>query len=119
VETLRAGIITHSIWYVFLGLLSMISGVGLFLLKEWARKLWLAVLILFAGATLYWFAGDLLQGRMLRPSNLIGYPILAVLIVGMWLYFTRQQTKDSFFWAPVKKSALDNFLQEPLHSELP
>ena len=95
VAELRAGIVTHSVWYLFLGLLTMVSGVGLFLLKEWARKLWLGVLVLFAVATLYWFLGDVYQGRMLDLDNLIGYPLLAVLIIGMWLYFTRQKSRKN------------------------
>ena len=53
VSELRAGIITHSVWYLFLGLLTMVSSLGLFLLKEWALKLWLGVLVLFAVVTLY------------------------------------------------------------------
>ena len=32
---LRAGIITSAIWYAITGLLSLISGIGLFLLKNW------------------------------------------------------------------------------------
>ena len=95
VAELRAGIVTHSVWYLFLGLLTMVSGVGLFLLKEWARKLWLGVLVLFAVASLYWFLGDVYQGRMLDLDNLIGYPILAVLIIGMWLYFTRPKSRKN------------------------
>lgn len=96
VEQLRAGIISHSIWYVALGSLTMVSGVGLFLLKDWARKLWLNLLIIFAVVSLYWLAGDCYQGQLLLPENLIGYPITGVLILGMWLYFTRQKTKSRF-----------------------
>jgi len=118
VSELRTGIITHSVWYLFLGLLTMACSAGLFLLKEWARKLWLGVLVLFAVATLYWFLGDVYHGRMLELDNLIGYPILAVLIIGMWLYFTRPKTKTRFSAQPEKKSDNDDFLQEPLHSEL-
>ena len=102
VAELRAGIITHSIWYLFLGLLTMVCSVGLFLLKEWARKLWLGVLVIFAVATLYWLLGDVYQGRMLNLDNLIGYPLLAALIIGMWLYFTRQKTRTRYSAAPEK-----------------
>jgi hypothetical protein len=93
VEDLRASIIRHSIWFIGIGLLSTISGLGLFLLKEWARKLWLASLMLLSIITLYWFAFDCYLGRLLEPENLIGYPITFVLIISMWLYLTRQKTK--------------------------
>ena len=118
VSELRVGIVTHSVWYLFLGLLTMVCGAGLFLLKEWARKLWLGVLVLFAIATLYWFLGDVYQGRMLDLDNLIGYPILAMLIIGMWVYFTRKKTRTCFSAAPVKKAKVDSYLSERLHSEL-
>jgi hypothetical protein len=93
VAELRAGIVTHSVWYLFLGLLTMVSGVGLFLLKEWARKLWLTLLVLFAVVTFYWFLGDAYQGRILNLDNLTGYPVSAVLIIGMWVYFIRIPTR--------------------------
>ena len=96
VETLRTGIVSQSIWYLVLGLLSMVSSVGLFQLKEWARRLWLGLLVVFAVASLYWFAGDCYQGRLLELDNLIGYPITALLIFGMWIYFTRQKTRNRF-----------------------
>lgn len=99
VETLRTGIVSHSIWYLVLGLLSMVSSVGLFLLKEWARRLWLALLVVFAVASLYWFVGDCFGGRMLDLDNLIGYPIIGLLIPLMWIYFTRQKTRTRFLAA--------------------
>ena len=94
VADLRAGIIRHSIWLIGIGLLSTISGAGLFLRREWARKLSLALLILLSVVTLYWFAFECYQGRLLEPENLIGYPIFLVLVIGIWLYLTRQKTKQ-------------------------
>ena len=63
---LRAGIISQAIWYAIIGVLSIVSSVGLFRTKEWARKLWLGVLILLAGVNLYWFASSYLQGASSR-----------------------------------------------------
>lgn len=96
VESLRAGIISHSILLLAIGALSMVSGVGLFLLKEWARKLWLGMLVLLAVVSIYWFASDWYEGYILEPENVIGYPIIAVLMFGMWVYFTRPATKNRF-----------------------
>lgn len=92
---LRAGIISHAIWLAITGLLSIAGSVGLFLLKEWARRLWLAVLILLAGINVYWFANAFLHGP-LRMEDVIGYPILGVVLITLWLYFTRPHTKDYF-----------------------
>ena len=71
-----------------------LPGGGLFLLKEWARKLWLASLVLLFVVTLYWLVIDCYMGSMLEPDNVIGYPISFALIIGLWLYLTRDQTKQ-------------------------
>lgn len=93
VDDLRAGIIRHSMWYIGIGFLATISGVGSFLLKEWARKLWLASLVLLFFVALYWLVIDSYMRRLLEPDNLIGYPISFGLIISQWLYLTRDQTK--------------------------
>ena len=93
VADLRAGIIRQSICYMGIGCLATISAVGLFLLKEWARKLWLASLVLLFFVSLYWLIMDCYLRRMLEPANVIGYPITFALIIGMWLYLTRDQTR--------------------------
>jgi len=89
---LRAGIITSVIWYAIVGLLSLVSGIGLFLLKNWARQLWLGVLILLAGINLYWLGSEY-QRDILGAGDLIGYFIFGVITVGMWLYFNKPKTK--------------------------
>ena len=96
VSSIRAGIIYHSIWYAVIGLLSIVSAIGLFLRKEWARKLWLASLILLAGISLYWFVDEYRRDILLRPENMIGYPLIALIILAMWFYLTRQKTKGLF-----------------------
>jgi len=108
VAELRAGIIRHSIWYIGIGLLATISGVGLFLLKEWARKLWLASLVLLFVVTLYWFLIDCFRGRLLELDNLIGYPVSFALIIGLWLYLTRYQTKQLLKRSAVMSQSADD-----------
>jgi len=95
-SNLRSGIITSAIWYGIVGFLSLISGVGLFLLKNWARILWLGVLILLAGINLYWLMSEY-QRDILHAGDLIGYFIVGVMIVFMWLYFNKLQTKSLFY----------------------
>lgn len=60
-----------------------------------AREPWLGVLILVAGVNLYWLAGAYLQGHR-RREDVIGYPIIGVVIIITWLYFGRLQTRDYF-----------------------
>jgi hypothetical protein len=93
--SLRSATIAQAIWFAVIGLLSIVCAVGLFLVKDWARKLWLGVLILLAVISLYWLAGEYLQG-LLRGEDVIGYLIIGVIIIAMWLYFTREKTKRFF-----------------------
>jgi hypothetical protein len=93
--SLRSATIAQAIWFAVIGLLSIVCAVGLFLVKDWARKLWLGVLILLAVISLYWLAGEYLQG-LLRGEDVIGYLIIGVIIIAMWLYFTREKTKQFF-----------------------
>lgn len=92
---LRAGIIYHAIWFALFGLLSIVSSVGLFRLKEWARKLWLGELVLLAGISFYWLV-DGYHRDLLRREDVVGYLIIAVIIGAMWHYFTRRKIKDHF-----------------------
>src|SRR4030095_4024622 len=92
---LRSATIAQAIWFAVIGLLSIVCAVGLFLVKDWARKLWLGVLILLAVISLYWLAGEYLQG-LLRGEDVIGYLIIGVIIIATWLYLTREKTKQFF-----------------------
>jgi hypothetical protein len=89
-------IFNHSIAYAVIGLASIVSAAGLFFLKEWARKLWLGLLILMAAGTVYWFIGDYNKGLLSRIDSVVGYPLTIIFLIGMWLYFTRESTKDYF-----------------------
>jgi len=40
--------------------------------------------------SLYWLIIDCYLRRMLEPDNVIGYPISFGLIIGLWLYLTRE-----------------------------
>lgn len=95
-SSLRAGLITVAIAYAVIGLGSMVSAVGLFLRREWARKLWLGVLFLLVASSLHFIVTDYHRGLLFRTENLIGYPIVATFIGGMWFYFTQQKTRDLF-----------------------
>ena len=94
-SNLRSGIITAAVWYAIIGLLSLVSGVGLFLARNWARQLWLGVLILIAGIHIYWLVSEY-QRDILDVGSFIGYFVVGVLVVAMWLYLNKQQTKNLF-----------------------
>ena len=85
-----------SIAYASIGLASMVSAAGLFWLKEWGRRLWLGLLIFMAVGTVYWLVFEYSNGLLWRTENAIGYPVIALFVGGMWVYFTRDKTKDRF-----------------------
>jgi hypothetical protein len=74
------------------GLLSLVSGVGLFLLKNWARILWLGVLILLAVMNLYWLISEYRRDTF-DAGNFVVYSVIGIVIIGMWLYFNNRKTK--------------------------
>jgi hypothetical protein len=92
---LRTGIITAAIWYAVIGLLSAISGIGIYLLKNWARQLWLGILLVLAGVSFYWLASEYQKG-ILDAADLIGYLVIGILLAAMWFYFTRSKTRSLF-----------------------
>lgn len=94
-SNLRSGIITSAIWYAIIGLLSLVSGVGLFLVKNWARQLWLGTLILIAGIHICWLVSEY-QRDILDVGSFTGYFIVGILIVAMWLFLNKKQTKNLF-----------------------
>lgn len=82
-------------WYSIIGFFLIVSGIGLFLLKNWARQLWLGVLILSAGISFYWSGSDY-KKRFLAIPDLFGYFIIGVLIATKWFYLNKSQTDKHF-----------------------
>jgi hypothetical protein len=92
---LRSGIVTSAIWYAVIGLLSFISGIGLFLLKNWARQLWLGVLVLLTGICFYWLVSNFQRG-FLDIWDLIGYLFFGIIIAAMFIFLNKLQIKELF-----------------------
>jgi len=71
----------------------LVSGIGLFGFKEWARKLWLASIsnaLIFQG---FWMFSD---GQILLPK-ILGWPDFystLVFFVLSWVYFTRSRVRN-------------------------
>ena len=92
---LRQRVIIDSLWIGCVGLASMISGYGIFRLKNWARRLWRGVLVFLAAVNLYYAVMEYLR-QDLDWQGLLGYVMFGVVIAGLWVYFARRRTKNSF-----------------------
>jgi hypothetical protein len=99
----RTIIINSAISYLVVGLLSLVSGVGLFLLKNWARLMWLGMLVLLAVMNLYWLVSEYRRDT-LGVGNFLVYFVIGAVIIGMWLYFNNHKTKNLFQRSVVKSA---------------
>lgn len=100
----RTIIINSAVSYLVVGLLSLVSGVGLFLLKNWARLLWLGMLFLLAVMNFYWLVSEYWR-HTLGVGSFLGYFVIGAVIVSMWLYFNNHKTKK-LFQRSIMKSAV-------------
>jgi|SRR5215510_3898896 len=92
---LRARIVRDAFWFLVIGLLSTFCGVGLAFVKDWARKLWLGVLVLLAAINLYSLADYYLRG-VLRGADVFGFLVIGAVLCAMWFYFRRSKTRSLF-----------------------
>ena len=91
----RRNMVATAIVLALVGITSLVSGFGLFRFREWARKLWLAVIsfsLVFYGA---WFVSDVRSGY-LELANWIELFIVITIFGVSWWYFTRPTIRQSF-----------------------
>jgi hypothetical protein len=93
--TWRAGFIYNGATYTLLGTLAILSGIGLFSAREWARKLWLGVTILFALVSLLDLISHYRSGLMDR-GDWVGLGVISAVICVSWLYLTKASTVSLF-----------------------
>lgn len=78
-----------------IGFLAMISGIGMFLAKNWARLLWLGVLFLMAAWIIYSFV----MSTMNRGFNLertLTNSLMVIVIAALFYFFSRDNTRLYF-----------------------
>jgi hypothetical protein len=93
-ETFRY--VAYATWVAVIlwGLLSAVSGVGMYLMKNWARILFLVTLVLPVIWTLYSIAKPFINqvGAERIASNFF----ILLVCVGLFYFFSRRKTKDLF-----------------------
>jgi len=92
---LRSNAAATSAVLTILGTTFLISGCGLFGLRDWARKLWLGAIsfsLVFYGA---WFVFDVQRGH-LEWDNWIELFIVIALFCVSWWHLSRRTTRKTF-----------------------
>ena len=95
IMVLKRTVFSLSIALILTGSATVLSGFGVFYFREWARKLWLAVisvLLLFEGT---WFLSDVLKGY-LRWDNWVELFFFVAIFGLSWGYFTRSKVRQKF-----------------------
>jgi hypothetical protein len=91
----KSTVLLISIAFLVTGSATVVSGFGVFYFREWARKLWLAVisfLLVFEGV---WFLSDVLRGYV-RLDNWIELFFFVAICGASWGYFTRSRVRQRF-----------------------
>ena len=78
-----------------IGLLTLVSGIGLFLVREWARKLWLGITIFLVPFYIFWSYSRYARGALMIEDI---FELIITLIVAIvsWKYLTRDSVKNLF-----------------------
>lgn len=94
-QVLQSIIIRNAIGYEVVGLLSLISGIGLFFRRRWARLLWLAVVMFILGLSGYQFFQFIWYG-VIDASNVVSLAATSLVFGASGVYFLRAKTRLFF-----------------------
>ena len=76
------------------GLLSTVSGVGIYLMKNWARILFLVTLVLTVIWTIYSLVKNLINHE--GAESIVGQSVILLICVTLFYFFSRTKTKELF-----------------------
>mgnify|MGYP001605083163 CR=1 FL=1 len=78
-----------------IGLLTLVSGIGLFLVREWARKLWLGVATFLVPFYFYWSYSHYVKGYSIT-EDVIELIVALLIAIVSWKYLTKNSVKKLF-----------------------
>ena len=81
---------------VLIGMASIVIGAGLFLRKEWARKAWLAFLIVLVLAHFHMTIIQILAGFPNMTALYRWIAVVVVISIISWAYLTNRKVKAGF-----------------------
>lgn len=84
------------ILFTVASLLTLVSAIGLFRAKEWARKFWLSVTLLLAVFHLVRLVTDLHEGGVLLAMRLMEVMLIGLVGAVSWRQLTRESLKSVF-----------------------
>jgi hypothetical protein len=94
-SVLRIILYINSAIMALLGVLSIVSGLGIFLRKKWARLLWKSTLMLMAVWTLYGFIMSSVN-RGLIVIDVFANTAILLFLAALFYFFSRRKTKSYF-----------------------
>lgn len=94
-QGLRSIIIRHATGYVVIGVLSLVSGIGLFFRHKWALLIWLLITIFILSLSSYQFFIRIWRGN-LESGDLIGFALILLVFGATGIYFLRPRTRLFF-----------------------
>lgn len=94
-QGLRSIIIRHATGYVVIGLLSLVSGIGIFFRRKWSRFLWLAIIAFILGISGYQFVTRMWHG-IVDKGDVIGFTVILLIFGATGIYFLRPKTRLFF-----------------------
>lgn len=94
-STMRIVLYVNAFMMAIVGVLSVISAIGILLRKNWARLLWIGTLILMGiGAVYSYFMSTMNRG--FEDNRTLTNAVWMILLVILLYYFSRERTKSYF-----------------------
>ena len=88
------GMLLTSKVFIIVGLISIIIGIGLLKIKEWARISWLILSALITGYEIF---NKLNKHEYINSVwDVLGSILIILFALSSWIYFTRKETKYLF-----------------------
>ena len=94
-STFRIILYVNAILMSVLGLLSLVSSIGIFLKRAWGRSLWAVTLILIAVWMTYSIVMSIANGAM-AVSDTTSYLVTLLLLAVLFYFFSRKKTRSYF-----------------------
>lgn len=94
-STMRIVLYVNAIMMAIVGVLSVISAVGILLRKNWARLLWIGTMILMGIGAVYSYVMSTMN-RGFEDNRTLTNAVWMILLVILLYYFSRERTKSYF-----------------------
>jgi hypothetical protein len=91
----RIVLYVNAILTTIIGILSVVSGIGILLMKRWARLLWIGTLILMMTWMTYSFIMSSIN-RGFVITDALANVVIMLLLAALFYFFSREKTRSHF-----------------------